>query len=116
MAWLMLAGAIASEVAATAALKASHGLTRWGPSLLVTAGYVISYILLAQALRLHLQVSIAYAIWSGVGTAAIVLIGALWLHEPLTLLKLGGIVLVIAGVVVLNLAATGAPAGAHRAG
>jgi small multidrug resistance pump len=104
VAWLMLIGAIASEVAATSALKASHGLTRLLPSLLVTAGYVLSYILLAQALRLQMQVSIAYAIWSGVGTAAITLIGAVWLGEPVTVLKGLGIALVIAGVVVLNLA------------
>jgi small multidrug resistance pump len=69
----------------------------------VVAGYVLSFVLLARALKLQLQVSVAYAIWSGLGTAAIVVIGAVWLHEPVTPLKIVGVVLVIAGVVVLNL-------------
>lgn len=104
MAWLMLAGAIAAEVVATATLKASVGMTRPAPTVIVVAGYILSFVLLAQALRLRLQVSVAYAVWSGVGTAAIALIGALALHEPLTGLKVAGIALIIVGVVVLNLA------------
>ena len=103
MAWLMLIGAIATEVAATSALKLSDGLTRLAPSVVVAVGYVASFVLLAQALKLQLQVSVAYAIWSGAGTAAIAVIGVLLLDEPLTTLKALGIGLVIAGVVVLNL-------------
>jgi len=104
MAWLLLAGAIVSEVVATTALKVSAGLTRWVPVTVVVVGYLLSFVLLAWALRLKLQVSVAYAVWSGVGTAAIAVIAALWLREPLTPLKAAGIVLVVAGVVVLNLA------------
>jgi small multidrug resistance pump len=103
--WVLLAGAIASEVAATAALKLSNGFTRPGPSVVVAVGYLLSFALLAQALKLGLQVSIAYAIWSGVGTAVITLIGLL-LNEPLTAGKALGIALVIGGVVALNLAGT----------
>ena len=106
MAWLLLIGAIASEVAATSALKLSNGLTRVLPTVAVSVGYVASFVLLAWALRLQLQVSVAYAIWSGVGTAAIALIGALFLNEPLTGYKIAGIALVIAGVVVLNLSSS----------
>ncbi|HEY7488124.1 MAG TPA: multidrug efflux SMR transporter [Streptosporangiaceae bacterium] len=104
MPWLLLAGAIATEVAATASLKASEGLTRLVPSIVVGVGYVASFVLLAWALKLQLQVSVAYAIWSGVGTAAIAMIGMIWLDEPLTAVKTLGIVLIIAGTVVLNLA------------
>ncbi|HEX6471010.1 MAG TPA: multidrug efflux SMR transporter [Streptosporangiaceae bacterium] len=106
MAWLLLAGAIATEVAATASLKASDGLTRLLPSIVVAVGYVASFVLLAWALKLQLQVSVAYAIWSGTGTAAIAVIGMLWLGEPLTAVKALGIALIIAGAVVLNLAGT----------
>lgn len=104
MAWLMLAGAILAEVAATAALKLSEGFTRLLPSIVAAVGYLLSFTLLAQALKLQLQVSIAYAIWSGVGTAAIAVIGMLLLNEPVTPLKAVGITLVIAGAVILNLA------------
>jgi small multidrug resistance pump len=106
MAWLLLAGAIATEVAATASLKASAGLTRLLPSIVVAVGYVASFVLLAWALKLQLQVSVAYAIWSGTGTAAIAVIGMIWLGEPLTAVKALGIALIIAGAIVLNLAGT----------
>jgi small multidrug resistance pump len=104
MAWLLLAFAIASEVVATTALKLSDGLTRLGWSAVVAVGYLVSFVLLARALKLHLEVGTAYAVWSGAGTAAIALIGAAFLGESLTLLKVGGILLIIGGVVVLNLA------------
>jgi small multidrug resistance pump len=104
LAWIFLAGAIASEVVATASLKLSNGLTRPAPSVVVAVGYLLSFVLLAQALKLQLQVSVAYAIWSGVGTAAITVIGILLLNEPLTAGKALGIALVIGGVVMLNLA------------
>jgi small multidrug resistance pump len=104
LAWILLTGAIATEVVATAALKVSNGLTRPAPSIVVAVGYLLSFVLLAQALKLGLQVSVAYAIWSGVGTAAIAIIGMLLLNEPLTAAKALGIALVISGVVVLNLA------------
>ncbi len=104
MAWLMLAGAILTEVIATTALKLSDGLSRLVPSIVVAVGYILSFVLLAQALKLHLQVSVAYAVWSGVGTAAIAVIGVFLLDEPVNLAKAIGIGLVIIGVVVLNLA------------
>ena len=102
MAWLLLIGAIASEVVATAALKLSDGFTRLVPSSVAGVGYVASLVLLSLALKLHMQVSVAYAIWAGVGTAAIALIGMVMLNEPLTGPKCAGILLIIAGTVVLN--------------
>ena len=104
MAWILLTGAIASEVIATTALKLSNGFTRIAPSIVVVVGYLLSFALLAQALKLRLQVSVAYAVWSGAGTAAITVIGMLLLNEPLTAAKGLGIALVISGVVALNLA------------
>jgi small multidrug resistance pump len=104
LAWILLAAAIASEVIATTALKLSNGFTRPVPSIVVAVGYLLSFALLAQALKLRLQVSVVYAIWSGAGTAAITVIGMLLLNEPLTAGKALGIALVIGGVVTLNLA------------
>lgn len=103
MVWVLLVGAIAAEVTATSALKLSDGLTRLLPSVVVAVGYILSFVLLAQVLR-QLQVSVAYAIWSGVGTAAITVIGISALKEPVTAAKILGIVLIIGGVVTLNLA------------
>ena len=103
MAWLVLAGAIASEVLGTSALKLSGGFARLGWSVVTVAGYLVSFALLAQALRMQMQVSVAYAVWSGAGTAAIAVIGMLALHEPMTAAKAAGIALIIAGAVILNL-------------
>ncbi|MBG0831922.1 multidrug efflux SMR transporter [Planomonospora sp. ID67723] len=104
MAWFMLAGAIVAEILATTALKLSDGFSHKGWSLLVVAGYGTAFYLLSQALRLQMEVGTAYAVWSGVGTAAIAAIGVLFLGESLTAAKIAGIALIIAGVLVLNLA------------
>ncbi|WP_037860802.1 DMT family transporter [Streptomyces sp. NRRL S-340] len=102
MGYLFLAGAIAAEVAGTTAMKYSEGFSRVGPSVLTALGYLISFALLAQTLK-TLNVGTAYAIWSGIGTAAIAAIGVAFLGEGMTLTKIAGIALIILGVVVLNL-------------
>ncbi|MEU6842823.1 multidrug efflux SMR transporter [Streptomyces sp. NPDC046716] len=102
MGYVLLAGAIAAEVAATTAMKYSEGFSRLWPSLITVSGYVIAFALLAQTLK-TVQVGTAYAIWAGAGTAVIAAIGMVFLGEGLTLAKAAGIVLVIGGVVLLNL-------------
>ncbi|MEV4245741.1 multidrug efflux SMR transporter [Streptosporangium canum] len=104
MAWLILAGAIIAEVVATTALKLSEGFTHKGWALVVVAGYAAAFVLLAQALKMQMEMGTAYAVWAGAGTAAIAAIGVLFLGESLTLAKVAGIVLIIGGVLVLNLA------------
>jgi small multidrug resistance pump len=101
VAYVFLLGAIAAEVAATSLMKSTEGFTRLWPTVMVLAGYAISFVLLAQAVK-GVQVSVAYALWSALGTAAIVAIGAAFLGEPITLVKVAGISLIIAGVVTLN--------------
>ncbi|MEU1531861.1 DMT family transporter [Streptomyces fagopyri] len=102
MGYLLLAGAIVSEVAATTAMKYSEGFSRLWPSLVTVSGYVVAFLLLAQCLK-TVQVGTAYAIWAGAGTAVIAAIGMLFLGEALTVTKVAGILLIIGGVVVLNL-------------
>ncbi|MER5205685.1 multidrug efflux SMR transporter [Streptomyces sp. NPDC002825] len=102
MGYGLLAGAIAAEILATTSMKYSEGFSRLWPSLVTGAGYLISFALLAQALK-TLQVGTAYAIWSGVGTAAVAVIGFLFLGESLGPAKIAGILLIIVGVAVLNL-------------
>ncbi|MEU3227675.1 multidrug efflux SMR transporter [Streptomyces sp. NPDC006976] len=102
MGYGLLAAAIAAEVAGTTAMKYSEGFTRLWPSLITVAGYLLAFSLLAQTLK-TLSVGTAYAIWAGVGTAAVALIGMVFLGESAGPVKAAGILLVIAGVVVLNL-------------
>ena len=102
MPWLYLILAIAGEVVGTTALKASDGFTRLGPSLLVVVGYAFAFYLLAQVLR-TIPLGITYAIWSGVGVAAVTLIGWLVYGQRLDIPAIIGITLIVAGVLVLNL-------------
>lgn len=102
MGYGLLAGAIIAEVAGTTAMKYSEGFSRLWPSLITVAGYLIAFTLLAQTLK-TLSVGTAYAIWAGIGTAAVAAIGMIFMGESAGLAKITGIALVIAGVVLLNL-------------
>jgi small multidrug resistance pump len=106
MAYVFLVLAISAEVVGTSLLKASEGLTRLWPTVGTIGGYTVATVLLAQAVK-TVPVGVAYAMWSGLGTAAIVAIGAAFLGEPLSVTKVVGIGLIIGGVVILNLG--GAP-------
>jgi small multidrug resistance pump len=102
LAWIYLAAAIATEVVGTVFLRVTDGFTNPAPSILVLATYAASLWLTALALR-ELEISLAYAVWAGVGTAAVAVIGMALLGESVTALKLASIALVISGVVGLNL-------------
>lgn len=104
MAWLLLGCTILLEVAGTTMMKLSRGLTELWPSIAVFACYGAALTGIAIVLR-HIELSIAYAIWSGVGTALTALIGIAWFKEPLGVLKIVSLALVIVGIVGLKLAA-----------
>lgn len=101
MGYVYLALAIAVEVLGTSLLKSTEGFTRLWPSVLCLGSYGVAFALLSQVVK-SVPVGIAYALWSGLGTVAIVAIGAMFLGEELNPLKVLGIALVVAGVVVLN--------------
>lgn len=101
-AYLFLAAAIALELVSTSLLKASEGFSRLYPSIGTLFGFGAAFYMLSLALN-HIPLGVAYAIWSGVGTAVTAAIGVLVWKEQLSLNTLAGIVLIIAGVIVLNL-------------
>jgi small multidrug resistance pump len=103
---LLLALAIAAEVAATLSLRAADGFTKLGPSILVVAGYATSTVLLAMIVR-WLPISLTYAIWAAAGTATVAIVGMTLLDEPVSHLKIASIVLIVVGIVGLNLAGDG---------
>lgn len=98
----LLMAAIAAEVAASAALPRTQGFRDPLWTAFVVGGYAVSIWLLAIVVR-QMPVSTAYAIWAGLGTAAVAVIGALWLGESLNAMKIAALGMIIAGVVVLNL-------------
>ena len=102
MHWLYLSLAILSEVAGTTCMKLSAGFTRFTPSVLMWLFYAVCFCFLTLALK-KVDLSVAYAIWSGVGTALIATVGVLYFREPATILKVVGLVAIIGGVVALNM-------------
>ncbi len=108
MGYVYLVFAIAAEIIGTTLLKYTEGFTKLWPSLGSIAGYAIAFVLLAQTLK-SLEVGVTYALWSGIGTAAIAIIGALVFKEPMTALKITGIGFIILGVTLLNLTTSHTP-------
>jgi small multidrug resistance pump len=97
-----LATAIVLEICGTTSLKLSDGFTRMGPSGAVVVCYAASFALLSFALR-GIDLSIAYAVWSGVGTAIVAAIGIVWFGEPAGAWKLLSLALIVLGVAGLHL-------------
>jgi small multidrug resistance pump len=102
MSYLLLLLAIILEVCGTTSMKLSQGFTRLWPSVMIFVFYGFSFTLLTFVLK-RLEMSMVYAIWSGVGTALIATLGILYFKESLTLVKLVSLTLVIIGVIGLNL-------------
>ena len=99
--WIYLAIAIICEVIGTSALKSSEGFTRLWPSLIVIVSYTIAFYFLSLTL-LTIPVGVAYAIWAGMGIALITLISWLFYGQNLDVPAIIGLILIVAGVVVLN--------------
>lgn len=103
MFWLFMCGAIALEVTGTISLKLSDGFTKPLFVAITVVGYLASFGCLGMALK-GLSVSTAYAIWAGVGTALVAIIGMVFLSEHANMIKYASIALIIMGVVGLHLA------------
>ncbi|MBM7716260.1 multidrug efflux SMR transporter [Siminovitchia sp. FSL H7-0308] len=101
MSWFYLAVAILFEIAGTVSMKLSEGFTKVTPSISMIVFYILAFASLTFSLK-TIPVSVAYAIWSGVGTAAIAIIGYLVFKETLTVTKGFAILFIIVGVVLLN--------------
>ncbi len=102
MAWLYLFVSIILEVCGTISMKLSEGFSKPLFAIPMIIFYVLSILIFTLALR-KIEISVAYAIWAGVGTALITAIGILYFRDMVTLQKLLFIGLIIVGVVGLNL-------------
>ena len=99
--WMFLAAAILLEVAGTTSMKLADGFSKFWPSLLVFIFYFLSFAALTFALK-RIELGVAYAVWAGVGTALIAMIGIAFFKEPISVLKVLSIGLIIIGVGGLN--------------
>lgn len=102
MAWLMLVAAAVFEIAFALSLKPSEGFSRFWPTAGVLVFGVISVVLLSRTLD-RLPVGTAYAVWTGLGSLGVVIVGVVLFGEPLTPARVASITLIIAGVVGLRI-------------
>ncbi|MQA11099.1 MAG: QacE family quaternary ammonium compound efflux SMR transporter [Pseudonocardiaceae bacterium] len=101
--YLLLALAIGGEVAATVSLKLSENFTKLVPTIVVVVGYLGAFALMGRILAMGMPVGVMYAIWAAAGIALVAIIGAVFLGEQITWMMLGGLVLLIGGVTLLEL-------------
>ncbi len=83
-------------------MKLSEGLTKTGPSIMMFVFYGASFVCLALTFKV-LDVSLAYAVWAGLGTALIAIIGFVYFAEPVSWVRVACIALIVVGVFGLNL-------------
>ena len=102
MGWILLMVAIVLEVVGTTNMKLSEGFSKLVPSVLVLFFYALSIVALTFAVN-RLDVSVAYAVWSGMGTALVAMIGIWFFQESLTTTKLIALGFIIVGVAMLHL-------------
>ncbi len=102
----MLTLAILSEVTATVNLRLSEGFTKPFPSIVAVVGYIVAFGLLSQILKMGMSIGVAYGVWAASGIALVAFIGAIFLGDKLSLVQVGGIVLMIGGVLAIELGAT----------
>lgn len=100
--WLLLLLAVSAEIVGTSCLKLTQGFSRPWPTLLVLVAYGIAFLLLSRVVD-TIPLGITYALWSGIGIVAIVLIGVLAYRQVPTPAQLVGIGLITAGVITVNL-------------
>lgn len=101
--WLLVAAAGLLEVVWALGLKFSDGFTRLVPSVVTILGALASFWLLSLAMK-DLPVGTAYAVWVGIGAVGAAVAAVILLGEPVTMMRVAGIVLIVAGIAALKFA------------
>ena len=98
--WLTLAGVL--EIVWAVGLKYTEGFTRWVPSAITIAAMIASVYFLALAVR-TIPIGTGYAVWTGIGAVGVAILGMILFGEPRTLVRIGCILLIVAGIAGLKL-------------
>jgi len=102
--WLLLAGAIVCEVTATLSLK--RALDQPVLYAVVAAGYIAAFVLLTLTLKQGMGIGVAYGIWAACGVALTAVASKVFFSEPLNQVMMAGLVLIIAGVLLVEMGAS----------
>ncbi|MEK5757444.1 quaternary ammonium compound efflux SMR transporter SugE [Acinetobacter variabilis] len=105
MAWIILVFAGLFEIVWAYSMKLSEGFTKLTPSIFTIVFMVLSFVLLAYAMR-TLPLGTAYTIWTGIGAVGSFLVGALVLGEPASAMRMLAAVLIISGLVLMKLSSS----------
>lgn len=102
MSWLLLGGAVVSEVGSTLTLRVAAGGRRsW--YVLVVLGYALAFGLLSGALQEGMPLGVAYGVWAAAGIVLTALLSRLLFREALTPVMMAGMGLIVAGVLLIEL-------------
>jgi quaternary ammonium compound-resistance protein SugE len=99
--WLTLAGLL--EIVWAIGLKYTAGFTRLVPSAITVAAMAASVYFLALAVR-TIPIGTGYAVWTGIGAVGVAVLGIILFNEPKDLIRVGSILLIVAGIAGLKLA------------
>ena len=105
MSWLYLVIAGVFEIVWAYAMKQSHGFTRLTPSIITIVAMLISFWLLAVAMR-SIPLGTAYVIWTGIGAVGAFVVGIVFLAEPLNAMRMLAAVLIVSGLVLMQLSSS----------
>lgn len=105
MTWVLLIGAILSEVTASVCLRLSEGFSKLLPTVGVAIGFIAAFTLLVQVLKRGMPLGMAYGIWAASGVALVAIVSAILFDETLTVVQIGGLGAVIGGVIALEMGA-----------
>lgn len=105
MAWIVLIFAGLFEIVWAYSMKLSEGFTRIGPSIITLIFMILSFALLAYAMR-TLPLGTAYTIWTGIGAIGSFLVGIFILGEPATAMRMLAAILIISGLVLMKLSSS----------
>lgn len=105
MAWIVLILAGIFEIVWAYSMKLSEGFTRIGPSIITLIFMILSFTLLAYAMR-TLPLGTAYTIWTGIGAIGSFLVGIFILGEPATAMRMLAAILIISGLVLMKLSSS----------
>ncbi len=103
MAWILLVVAGIFEIIWASAMKHSEGFTKLGPSAITLGAMIISFGLLAAAMR-QLPLGTAYMIWTGIGAIGAFIYGVVALNEPANAMRIGAAALIVTGIAVMKFA------------
>jgi len=102
LAYFYLFFAIMTETIGTVALQASQQFTRLGPTIIMGVAYILSFYLMALALR-TMNLGVVYAIWSGLGIVFIAILAYLVYGQKLDLPAIIGLGMIMGGIVIIHL-------------